>query len=449
MNRPMMSRIQQLSCLLICGACLLPLLLNAQPSRITSAKMEFQQGAYEAAISEAKKGLEKPDALKPKDYAAAYAVLGKSYANLLQKLYDKKTPEPEQKRIRTAYPNLADNAGEALIKVKEYDAKNSYDAELAGFKSLVSRVLTIESRNLLTATPPNVKGCLAMLEKAENLASQSGEQDYDVFAMRGLAYLQLPDTTKAMADLEKTISMRNARLQKLDAIVKPSANDTAQRGYIKRDMLIPTIYDKLIDVYSRKGNSEKALKIAEDGKKDYPNGDGYEVINRAEMNAFLRDPSLFDRALNKFEGEIKAKPNDAEVKLVYANLLERKAGIQATGKKPEAAQTLQKAIDAYKSVLAQQPDNGTAAYSLGVIHNNMGSELKDKINAPNVPDAEYDRLLKQQKDLVKTALQYMEVAAKAEQFKKAETLGAMISMCKFLMLTDKTAEYEAKLNAIK
>lgn len=190
------------------------------------------------------------------------------------------------------------------------------------------------------------------------------------------------------------------------------------------------MYASLISAYGGRGEGDKALDIANEGRNKFPTD---ENIRRAELNLYLQNPALQQRALDRFRQEIEREPRNETYLLIYAQLWERV--------NPDSAALY------YNKVLSINPENLNAHYNLGAYYVNQAAEISTKYNESK-SEKEQQRYFAQMQELFRQALPHLE-KAHAQLPEDLALLQSLIQVTTYLGMDDKAQEYLRKKNALQ
>ncbi|MCS6895998.1 MAG: hypothetical protein NZZ60_07650 [Bacteroidia bacterium] len=380
--------------------------LWAQKSKVTSAALAVQDAEYEKALNFLQEALASPQLLKPKDIAKAYMLRGRAYMGML---LSSKDPQG----VLNKYPNLFEEVILSIRKCKEQDAAKEFENDLKLTAAQASGVLYLKGFELFQKE--KLADARQHFTWALELYEMIGQKEfYPPYALRGIVNLQLRDTTAAIQDLEKARTL---------AAQKPLPKE--QEG-----QLLPFVYSSLINAYGGKGDTEKALSIANEGRSKFPTDDN---IRRAELNLYLQNPGLQEKALERFRQELQRDPKNETYMVIYAQLWERI--------NPDSAAAY------YQQVLALNPNNLNARYNLGAYYVNQAAELSAKYNETRDEKLQQKYFAKMQ-EYFRLALPHLEKAH--EQLPEdMALLQSLIQVTTHLGMDDKAQDYLRKKNTIQ
>ena len=435
----------------------LALTASAQNSKITSAALELDAGNYEDAVKFAREGVSNPSTLKPKQVAKGYSIIARS----LMGLYTRVSKLPKDKKeagdaeLKSKFPTLVEDAFDALNKAKEADPASVEDQNLMSSRLAVGQLLLIKAQDKIFAEKADLTGAVTTLDQAEVMFKDLKVETkfFVLYFLRGIAKAsQDGDAMKlaAISDFEQTIAYhKNA----VELAVKTLGDKDEEVTNLKTNPAPCRAYGELITLYAKyKKDLPKAKQLADQGSAACKGiKDGEDAVRIAELNLYLQNPSLFDEAFAKFESEIQKKPDDVEVLLAYAGLLEKKAKTDSAKPKEVQMESYNKAIDMYKKALAKKPDSEAANYNVGVIYNNFAAEVAEKINKlpDNAPATVENKLREEMKGHLRSALPYMEKASELTKHADGAILHTLVSITTNLEMMDKSAFYFEKQKALK
>lgn len=86
-------------------------------------------------------------------------------------------------------------------------------------------------------------------------------------------------------------------------------------------------------------------------------------LNNLKLDLYISDPGLYTEAIEVFESELSKDPENVDLLIGYASLLEKSDKT--------------KAVAVYKQVLDLQPEHSLALFNLGALHYAKGKEMFD------------------------------------------------------------------------
>lgn len=169
-------------------------------------------------------------------------------------------------------------------------------------------------------------------------------------------------------------------------------------GYDKADL-----YKSLVELYNKKGDTEKANAALVDGIAKYPN-DGNLII--ARVNNLLKE-GKGSEAIGDLEKLVAMDPNNYTCLFALGNIYGNEENKDLYN--PE------KAVEYYEKTLQVNPNYTDATYDLGALYVAQASKLQNEAN--NLPlDAtkEYEAKMKEVEALLQKALPYIKSVYEAQ-----------------------------------
>lgn len=169
-------------------------------------------------------------------------------------------------------------------------------------------------------------------------------------------------------------------------------------GYDKADL-----YKSMVELYNKKGDTEKANAALVEGIEKYPN-DGNLII--ARVNNLLKE-GKGSEAIGDLEKLVAMDPNNFTCLFALGNIYGNEENKDLYN--PD------KAIEYYEKTLQVKPDYTDATYDLGAIYVAQASKLQTEAN--NLPlDAtdEYNAKMKEVETLLQKALPYIKSVYEAQ-----------------------------------
>ncbi len=375
-----------------------------QAQSLNEGYIAFEAKQWEKAIDALTGAIknQKPDKpFKDAQLAKGYTRLGQAYFQMAA------SPIPQQKG---KYPTASILSYESYLKGREYDKDKKMEREIDQGLRQSADLMYNDAARLFNEK--DYKGALQFADNAIKANQALGSKYYGAHQLRGYIHISMGDSNNTIADFEKTIELYKAEP------VKDKESDIA------------LMYRYLCLLYGEfKKNPEKALAIITEGRKNYP---GDADIKNQELDLFFRNKSLFDRALGRFEEEVKADPNNHVTWIQYGNLLEQKDRSKAEG--------------AYKKAVELKPDDFVANFSIGAFYVNNASEIQRKAN--EIEDyKKAEEMRAGLKPELQKAMNYLE---KALQLKpdNLDTLNGLIQVYTYLEMNEKAQEAINKRKAL-
>ncbi|MCR9170976.1 MAG: tetratricopeptide repeat protein [bacterium] len=342
---------------------------HAQSSELKKGFDSYENGNYEEAIATLSEVMKAPNKLKSKEVPEGWYYLGRSKQMLISTAMS-----TQASTLIVKYSGYSVEAYECYKKALESDPKDDLKERIG---------LEINSLYYVIFNSGNTQYLLGdnnAALKNYNVAAEIAEEndvsgDYQVYNLRGQTYLALNDSTKAYMDFAKAIEH-----YLLDLPEVPDANI----GYAYYSMAIIERYnnnnlDKALEL-TQEGNEqmqkelERLQSLVNDGNSDQRLTQSQseqfanimDALNRFELDIYSTSPQKYDEAVAKFEKALTENPKDANLWLVYGNLIEKK--------------DIDGAFDAYKKAVEIAPNNSITQFNAGANRVNKGTEYALKAN---------------------------------------------------------------------
>jgi tetratricopeptide (TPR) repeat protein len=164
------------------------------------------------------------------------------------------------------------------------------------------------------------------------------------------------------------------------------------------------LYDDLAQLYGEAGQKDLALKTAQAGRQQYPDDSG---LRTTEINLLLASRQ-FGKAEKSIEDYLRLDPTNTEAMLVAGTVYEAIAQSDSTNKEVY----FQKRREAYRRVLAQDPENPLANYNMAITLYNMAVDLIEPTHNYDLDIMAFHAKLETITRLFQEALPYAEKASR-------------------------------------
>lgn len=342
--------------------------MTAQKKDRTDAFMYNRNGQYEKAIQSIEKCVNHEQFLgmKPKDQATAWLYRATIYQNVLQ------STDPE---IRALAPDALEKAYESLLNISKADpsfAKDNAQDVYPRIASIQNRYYTEGADNYNTAN--------------YEVAANAFKKAYDISLS-----LNAVDTTSLIYAANACMKQHNYE-QALAYFT-----DLKNIGYDKVDL-----YKDLAATYNGLGDEAKAFEMINLGLEKYP-GDASMIIEK--VNVYLKQ-GKGEEAINDLKQLNELDPNNASILFILGTIY---------GDENNDVYDSDKAIQYYEEAISVNPQYYDAVYNLGAMYISLSNKLKAQANdLPIEKQKEYEELVKQAEDLVRTGLPYVKQAYDAQ-----------------------------------
>ena len=342
--------------------------MTAQKKDRTDAFMYNRNGQYEKAIQSIEKCVNHEQFLgmKPKDQATAWLYRATIYQNVLQ------STDPE---VRALAPDALEKAYESLLNISKADpsfAKDNAQDVYPRIASIQNRYYTEGADNYNTAN--------------YEVAANAFKKAYDISLS-----LNAVDTTSLIYAANACMKQHNYE-QALAYLT-----DLKNIGYNKVDL-----YKDLAATYNGLGDEAKAFEMINLGLEKYP-GDASMIIEK--VNVYLKQ-GKGEEAINDLKKLNELDPNNASILFILGTIY---------GDENNDVYDSDKAIQYYEEAISVNPQYYDAVYNLGAMYISLSNKLKAQANdLPIDKQKEYEELVKQAEDLVRTGLPYVKQAYDAQ-----------------------------------
>ena len=342
--------------------------MTAQKKDRTDAFMYNRNGQYEKAIQSIEKCVNHEQFLgmKPKDQATAWLYRATIYQNVLQ------STDPE---VRALAPDALEKAYESLLNISKADpsfAKDNAQDVYPRIASIQNRYYTEGADNYNTAN--------------YEVAANAFKKAYDISLS-----LNAVDTTSLIYAANACMKQHNYE-QALAYLT-----DLKNIGYNKVDL-----YKDLAATYNGLGDEAKAFEMINLGLEKYP-GDASMIIEK--VNVYLKQ-GKGEEAINDLKKLNELDPNNASILFILGTIF---------GDENNDVYDSDKAIQYYEEAINVNPQYYDAVYNLGAMYISLSNKLKAQANdLPIEKQKEYEELVKQAEDLVRTGLPYVKQAYDAQ-----------------------------------
>ncbi|MEN8226314.1 MAG: hypothetical protein ABFS05_13240 [Bacteroidota bacterium] len=402
--------------------------LSAQNSMVSSAIQAFHDGDYESAYQIAGDALANIDELSGDYIPAAYYYLAKSRIQVLRLALE----SGDQEKYSGMQNALIESYYDYKEALKTADAKLKSDIE-QDLSTLYNPILQTGLSALNTSKdkqqPHNIQqsalqAALGYLKAAKDISAT-----YLICDLLGQTYIAMGDSLQALALMDESITayrsnppvppdflmayvyFRKAMIERYYLLESRKALATLMEGQ-----------NLLHHEYSK----PRATALTAEDRLVYDNG----LIDLIgfELDIYLHDTLLIDDAIIRFQEILVMYPEDYDIHVSYANLLE------------EIDVNL--AIDAYETAISIDDSKELAYFNLGALYNNLGSELYLRgLNTDD--DHRADSLYNEANDYFRTAYINMESAYNINP-KLLPCIRALVQLSKTLGLDERADYYRQK-----
>ncbi|GAB5417398.1 MAG: hypothetical protein Crog4KO_29800 [Crocinitomicaceae bacterium] len=329
----------------------------------------FEARNFHEAIKILSVEMESPELLKSKDRASGWYYLGRAKQNLIMdamSIQDREALEKYMGYDLEAYDHL-----QKALKEKQTD---KIKAEITADIQSLSYVL-FNSGNIQYLMGANEKA-LHYYSAAQEIAEEYGmKNDYQVYQYKGQSQLALGDSTNAYDNYKKAILHYHSQAPEIPdanigyafyskAMIERYSLDDIDNALSSIQAGIALLDDELVRLKSAlsSGASNGQLLAAQEEQFAQTK----DALSRFELDIYKVSPDKYDEAVAKFEKAIQENPNDPNLYIVYADLIEY---TDTDG-----------AFEAYKKSIELAPNSSIAHFNAGANRVNKGVAFARKSN---------------------------------------------------------------------
>jgi len=222
----------------------------------------------------------------------------------------------------------------------------------------------------------------------------------------------------------------------------------------------PTIYECLIDSYSKEKKTQDEFATIEEARKYFPDD---VTLRNYELNYYITAGKQ-DELVKKLEDAAVKEPDNADIQYNLATTYLGMANPK-DGKKPaNSAELSAKSEAAFQHALKLSPDNAGYNYNFGALYYNQATDYNEQMNSISGSSAaetkKYEELKAKRDELFSKSLSYFEksysvLSAKESDLKGEDlrfyksTLSALNVVYTRQSKNDKAAEMKKKYDALK
>jgi tetratricopeptide (TPR) repeat protein len=416
--------------LLLLPAIFIMNVLSAQTSRLQQGMENFMNGSYVKALEYLTQAISQDRALDNEMLAEAYYYRGLTYVRLHNEAYtgdNKKEQEIYKDAYLSAYKDYKASLGYdggTLWKQIDLEIKNLHHPLLQeGLKSLN------EYNELVYQGKPDAK----LLQRAEDflLSAHEIRETYLVCDLLGQVYLDKGNKQEAAAYFSKSEKLYTEKLPaepdflmayvfyRLAALHKSEDVRLALQDNQRGIKFMESEHERFL-MTREKISPERVAQMEEQSQL------GLKDLNNLKLDLYLSNDELYVEAIHVFEEEMARKPEDVNMLIGYASLLEK------TDK--------EKAIQVYQQALNNDPNNSIALFNTGALLYTKGKNLFD--TAQKTTDNDQYKILSDEADKnFRLSMSFFERAL-AEDPESLETIQALRTIAFILDDQDAYLKYQ-------
>ena len=377
-----------------CMLMLCNFLISSAQESLKTADEYFKKQDYEKALQHLQIMLNNPQQLKGDEHCFALLLKAKSQLNLL----DRAVKNKDNKNIEK-YKDAYFLAYQDLIEARKFMIGESAKKEVESLGNYLHRSITNLGAGILNTIYSDAKMTQsakdASLDEAQKYlmaAISLKPNDYSAYDFYGQVMMLKKADDDALAYFEKS--------KKYFAESKSNSTDL---GHFR-------VYGNIAIIQLNRKNGAEALKTIETAKnnleshyqrinkKDSLSNKEYlgmkSLLQNIENDIFLNSPELAQKAIEKFNNQIKTNPSELSARFSLAQVYEQQ-------------KMYSEAAAEYESLLKIDSTNRLANYNLGILYLNEAMGIESKINAENVDPklkSKFTNLLQRSESLLKKAL---------------------------------------------
>lgn len=400
-----------------------------QNNMVSDAIQAYHAGNYQSAYELSGDALANIDALSDDFAAAAFYYLAKSRIQILRGAME----SGDKEKLSSMQNSLIESYYDYKEALKRADNQLKEDIE-ADLMDLYNPILQTGLSALNTSgderQPASVREAALQAATGYLTAARDISATYLASDLLGQAYLASGDSLKALSLFSGSIEAYSDR--------PPASPDFLmayvyfRKAMIERYLLhnnslaLATLREgaALLADESSRAAAAGAMNATE--KKAYLNG--LTDLTGFELDIYLHDKSLRDEAVARFREVIMLYPEDYEIHVAYANLLENIDPLLA--------------IDAYETAISIDDSKELAFFNIAAVYNNLGSAYYTK-GLNHADDAIADSLYNEANRCFRNAYTYMEEAYRLNPG-ALETIQALIQIALTLGLDEQVEFYKQK-----
>jgi hypothetical protein len=401
--------------------------VTAQDTKLQQGISNFMDGSYYKAMEYLNQAISLDKTMTPEMLTEAYYYRGLTYVRLYNEAFAGKNPE-DQKTYKDALLLAYKDFKSSL----EHDNGKYWQMIDLEIKNLHHSLLQegLASLNSYNDGVYNKKTDPKLLARAEEylLAAHEIRESYLVCDLLGQVYLDKGQKQLAVDYFTKSEKLYTDKppeepdflmayvFYRLAAIHKPDDITLALQDDQRGLRFLETEYERYTAIKSKL--SPQRIKQMEDQYSL-----ALQDLTNLKLDLYMTDSNQYVEALHIFEEELSKTPDDVNVLIGYASLLEKS--------------DREKAILTYKKVIVIDTANSIALYNLGALYYEKGKTMLE--TAKNTKDnQQYTILTDDAMDSFRTAKPYFERAFAVEP----ESLEIIQALKTIAFILEDEADYQ-------
>lgn len=395
----------------------------------------YEMGDYVVAVNILSLQVGNAGQLKPKDRADGWYYLGKTKSILITNAMALQDAEKLQELLGCdldAYLCFK----KALAEKDNEKRKSEIIEEIKSISYVI-----FNSGNTQYLLNQNAYA-LKFYSAAQEIAEEYGmRNDYQVYQYKAQTQLSMGDSTRAFDNYKKSILRYNSQAPEIPdanigyafytkAVIERYTFEDLDNALTSVQEGITLLDEEVIRLKTLLSEGPSNTQMLAQQEEQFASIRA--TLARFELDIYQASPEKYDEAVAKFQKALEENPNDANLFLVYGNLIEYK--------------DVEGAFEAYKRAIAINPNDPAAQFNAGANRVNKGAKYARLAN----DEADFKKAENWRKKVdeqFKLALQYIE---KAHAFEPNDVyiLDALIQVTAQLEMTDANNLYKAKRRAI-
>lgn len=371
--------------------------MMAQKKDRTDAFMYNKNGQYEKAMASIEKCInhEQFAGMKPNDQSQAWLYRAAIYQNILQS---------GDEALMAKAPNATEIVYESLMKCMENKAYLD-DNKQEIYQRVASVMNSYYTMGADDYNSSKFAEAAPAFKKAYDIAKSLGSADAnDMLNFAATSSLRAEDYATA---LEYFTELKNNGVDDVE------------------------IYKHLAAAYHGMGNEEKAFEMINEGLAKYPS-DAAMIIEK--VNVYLKQ-GKGEEAISDLMELNKLDPNNASILFILGTIY---------GDENNDVYNSDKAIEYYEEAIKVNPNYYDAVYNLGAMYITLSNKVKTEANElPLNKVKEYNELVEQAEELIRTGLPYVKQAYEAQP--TPEVKQVLKTMYVQLKMNDEAKALDAEL----
>lgn len=354
--------------------------------KVTTGVVAAQQGSWDEAMVALNLALKDPSALKPANVPKAFYWRGKSRMGQLTQFMQKVQASKGDTTGAYKFENVFEDAFKDFKAAKAADDGKWGDKITQEYNTIYVMLLntSIQGLNALYSSkdlkPEEKKEMAKGIVEAMVICNEIKPEQYLPMDISGQANLIQVDSAAALKDFNKGIvlyektPLPQADLQVAYIYYRSAVLERYFAHNLDNSLKSISAGKVALEKEWEKAVAKKASYEAEAWKKLEDSYNAAKAdLQRMEIDILLNFPDKLQETCKKIEDELAKNPKDYNLRVAYANLLEKL--------------DVEKSIAQYELAMSADPGKEIAPFNLGALYNNLAKEKYDKANG----EADYSK----------------------------------------------------------